>query len=109
MICTYVLFEEIGSLDPVGCCSERPLLGLMHLLVDCLSAGLFWDCCQAVLKVTLQKHFESMVTSDDGELINVLNSIREKTENGRKKVEKQIEESLLLSQFVLNNTIAVQE
>ena len=51
MIYNYVLFEEIGSLDPVGCCSERPLLGLMHLLVDCLSAGLFWDCCAIALAV----------------------------------------------------------
>ena len=102
-------FLEIGSLDPVGCCTSRPLLGILYLLIDCLSNGLFWDACQAILKVTLQKHFEAIVTSEGDELVEAINKIRKITEEGRERVEEHIEESLLLSQFILHNTIAVQE
>ena len=30
-------------------------------------------------------------------------------DQGKEKIERQIEEALLLSQFIINNTIAVQE
>ena len=83
--------------------------GCILLLTDCLSEGIFWDCCQAILKVVLQKHFEAIVNEDDESLMEAVEESQRATTRGRQRVEKQIEESLLLSQFVINNTIAVQE
>ena len=100
-------FPEIGQLDPEGCCTSKPLLGCIRLLTDCLSDGIFWDACQAILKVVLQKHFEMIV--EDENLMEAVEESQKATTSGRERVEKQIEESLLLSQFVINNTIAVQE
>ena len=59
--------------------------------------------------VVLQKHFESIVNEDDESLMEAVEDSQRATTRGRQRVEKQIEESLLLSQFVINNTIAVQE
>lgn len=59
------------------------------------------------MKVVLQKHFESIVEDED--LMEAVEESQKATTSGRERVEKQIEESLLLSQFVINNTIAVQE
>ena len=55
----------------------------------------------------LQKHFDS-ITSDD-ELIDLVEATTKMIEGGKERVEKHIEEALLLSQFIINNTIAVQE
>ena len=59
------------------------------------------------MKVVLQKHFDS-ITSDD-ELIDLVEATTKMIEGGKERVEKHIEEALLLSQFIINNTIAVQE
>lgn len=40
------LDNEIGTLDVAGCCSNKPLLGLLRLINDCLQAGMYWDAAQ---------------------------------------------------------------
>ena len=40
------LDNEIGTLDAAGCCSNKPLLGLLRLINDCLQAGMYWDAAQ---------------------------------------------------------------
>ena len=60
-----------------------------------------------MLKVVLQKHFESITS--DAELIELIGETSEAIESGKERVEGYIEEGLLLSQFIINNTIAVQE
>ena len=67
-----------------------------------------WRILQkAILKVVLQKHFDS-ITNDD-ELIDLVEATTKMIEGGKERVEEHIEEALLLSQFIINNTIAVQE
>ena len=57
--------SEISALDPEGCCSEKPLLGLLNLLKDSFEEGLYWDAAQAMLKVALGKHFEQISKSEE--------------------------------------------
>ena len=40
------LDSEIGTLDVEGCCTAKPLIGLLRLINDCLESGLFWDAAQ---------------------------------------------------------------
>merc|ERR1711892_924414 len=101
------LDNEIGTLDVAGCCSNKPLLGLLRLINDCLQAGMYWDAAQAMLKVALQKHFDAI--TDDSELIELVEGTTELIGSGVGRIERNIEEALLLSQFIINNTIAVQE
>ena len=54
------LDNEIGTLDVEGCCTNKPLMGLIRLITDCLESGMYWDAAQAILKVVLQKHFDSI-------------------------------------------------
>ena len=46
---------------------------------------------------------------DDSEMIEMIEQTTKMIDQGKEKIERQIEEALLLSQFVINNTIAVQE
>lgn len=64
------LDSEISALDPEGCCSMKPLNGLLSLLRDCLKSGVFWDGAQAMLRVALSKHFEQI--SDNDELMETV-------------------------------------
>ena len=60
-----------------------------------------------MLKVALQKHFDAI--TDDSELIELVEGTTELIGSGVGRIERNIEEALLLSQFIINNTIAVQE
>ena len=59
------LDSEISALDPEGCCSPKPLNGLLTLLRDCLVNGVYWDAAQAILRVTLSKHFEQILSFEE--------------------------------------------
>ena len=60
-----------------------------------------------MLKVALQKHFDAI--TDDAELIELMEATTGMIGSGVERIERNIEEALLLSQFIINNTIAVQE
>ena len=42
-------------------------------------------------------------------MIEMIERTTKMIDQGKEKIERQIEEALLLSQFIINNTIAVQE
>ena len=42
-------------------------------------------------------------------MIEMIEKTTRMIDQGKEKIERQIEEALLLSQFIINNTIAVQE
>lgn len=101
------LDSEISALDPEGCCSEKPLEGFLSLLRDSLKKGLYWDLSQAMLRVCLAKHFEEILKYEG--LFAILEECKTACKDGVSSLEKDVEDCLLFAQFLVNNTIAVQE